>query len=52
MKHRVQLTLDNATFEYLRKLVDSGEAASLSHAVRRIVKEHRKLRQSRVGKKK
>jgi len=44
MKHRVQVTLDESTFRYLRSLVDSEEAASLSHAVRRIVKEYRRLR--------
>jgi hypothetical protein len=42
MKHRVQLTLDEATFRYLRQLVDSQEAASLSHAVRKIVHEYRR----------
>jgi hypothetical protein len=43
MKHRVQVTLDESTFRYLRGLVDSEEAASLSHAIRRIVKEYRRL---------
>jgi len=48
MKHRVQLTLDEETFRYLRSLVDSDEAASLSHAVRRIIKEYRRsLRKTR-----
>ena len=47
MKHRVQLTLDEETYRYLRRLVDSEEAASLSHAVRRIVKEYRRLPRTR-----
>jgi len=47
MKHRVQLTVDEETFRYLRRLVDSEEAASLSHAVRRIVKEYRKLKRAK-----
>lgn len=42
---RVQLTLDEKTLKHLRGLVESGECASLSHAVRRIVK-----RQMREGK--
>ncbi len=46
MKHRLQITLDEATFRYLRRLVESEEAASLSHAIRRIVKEHRRLHKS------
>jgi Arc/MetJ-type ribon-helix-helix transcriptional regulator len=34
---RVQLTLDERTMAYLRRLVKCGECASLSHAVRKIV---------------
>lgn len=34
---RVALTLDERTITYLRGLVKSGECASLSHAVRKIV---------------
>jgi Arc/MetJ-type ribon-helix-helix transcriptional regulator len=34
---RVQITLDEKTLAYLKSLVDSGECASLSHAVRKIV---------------
>jgi Arc/MetJ-type ribon-helix-helix transcriptional regulator len=49
MKHRVQVTLDESTFRYLRSLVDSEEAASLSHAIRRIVKEYRRLLRAREG---
>jgi len=49
MKHRVQVTLDEATFRYLKRQVDSGEAASLSHAIRRIVKEYRRLLRAREG---
>jgi len=47
MKHRVQLTLDEETFRYLRSLVGRDEAASMSHAVRRIVKEYRRLLRTR-----
>jgi len=46
VKHRVQLTLDETTYRYLRRLVDSEEAGSLSHAVRRIVREYRRLLRS------
>jgi len=34
---RVQITLDERTLAYLRRLVKCGECASLSHAVRKIV---------------
>ena len=34
---RVQLTLDQKSLDYLNSLVDSGECASLSHAVRRSI---------------
>lgn len=47
MKYRVQLTLDQETYRYLRRLVQTDEAASLSHAVRRVVKEYRRIVQSR-----
>jgi len=36
----VQLTLDEETITYLQSLVESGECASLSHAVRKIVAKH------------
>jgi Arc/MetJ-type ribon-helix-helix transcriptional regulator len=41
-KKRVQLTLDEKTVEYLDSLVESGEAASRSHAVRKIIKRRMK----------
>lgn len=34
---RVQITLNEASLAFLRGLVESGECASLSHAVRMIV---------------
>lgn len=34
---RVQLTLDEKSLAYLKRLVESGEAASLSHAARKII---------------
>jgi len=34
---RVQLTLDEKSLAYLKSVVESGECASLSHAVRRII---------------
>lgn len=37
---RVQLTLDEKGLAYLKSLVESGDAASLSHAVRRIIARH------------
>lgn len=44
---RVQLTLEERDLRYLRSLVKSSECASLSHAVRRIIKEYRQLRRDR-----
>ena len=37
---RVQLTLDEKSLAYLKSVVESGECASLSHAVRKIVARH------------
>jgi metal-responsive CopG/Arc/MetJ family transcriptional regulator len=34
---RVQLTLDEKSPAYLKSVVESGECASLSHTVRRII---------------
>jgi len=36
-KKRVQTSLDEKNLTYLKSLVESGEAASLSHAIRKIV---------------
>jgi Arc/MetJ-type ribon-helix-helix transcriptional regulator len=36
---RVQLTLDEKSLAYLKRLVESGDAASLSHAVRKIIRK-------------
>jgi len=46
---RVQLTLDEKTIAYLRRLVESGECASLSHAVRKIVGRHMREEEERIG---
>ena len=45
---RVQLTLDERTLAYLRRLVKSGECASLSHAVRKIVGHHMQEEEERI----
>jgi len=45
---RVQLTLNEKTIAYLRRLVESGECASLSHAVRKIVGRHMR-EEERIG---
>jgi len=39
---RVQITLDEKTLAYLRSLVESGECANLSHAIRKIVARYMK----------
>ena len=41
---RINLTISEKDLAYLRRLVESEEAASLSHAVRKIVKEYRRLK--------
>ena len=46
---RVQLTLDEKTIAYLRGLVESGECASLSHAVRKIVGHYMREAEKRAG---
>ena len=46
---RVQLTLDKETLAYLRDLVESGECASLSHAVRKIVRHHMREEEKHIG---
>jgi len=38
---RVNVTLSEEDLEYLKEMKRSGEAASLSHAIRKIVREHR-----------
>jgi len=40
---RVQLTLDEKGLRYLRRLVSTGECASLSHAIRRIIREYQRM---------
>ena len=41
---KVQITLDEESLKYLRSLVESGECKNVSHATRKIIKEHRKMR--------
>lgn len=46
---RVQLTLDERTLAYLRRMVQSGECASLSHAVRKIVGHYMREEEKHAG---
>jgi Arc/MetJ-type ribon-helix-helix transcriptional regulator len=39
---RVQVTLDEENLAYLKRLVRSGDSASLSHAIRKIIARVRK----------
>jgi len=43
---RIQLTIEEKDLAYLKRLVKRGEAASLSHAVRRIIKEYQRLKRN------
>ncbi|MDI6904028.1 MAG: hypothetical protein QMD13_00830 [Candidatus Bathyarchaeia archaeon] len=45
---RVQLTLDEKSLAYLKSLVESGDAASLSHAVRKIIAKHMREEKKRL----
>ena len=44
---RVQLTLDEKSMACLRSLVESGDAASLSHAARKIIAKYMKEEKAR-----
>jgi len=40
---RINLTINDDNYQFLRKMTDSGKAASLSHAVRLVIQDYRKL---------
>lgn len=40
---RINLTVDDDNYQFLKQMRDSGKAASLSHAVRLTIQEYRKL---------
>lgn len=40
---RINLTINDDNYQFLKQMKDSGKAASLSHAVRMAIKEYRKL---------
>lgn len=40
---RINLTVDNDNYQFLKQMKDSGKAASLSHAVRLAIQEYRRL---------
>lgn len=42
------MTLDEETLTYLKGLVESGDCASLSHAVRRIIKRQMREEEKRL----
>jgi len=41
---RINLTISEKDLRYLRVLVKSGEASSVSHAVRKIIREYQRLK--------
>jgi predicted CopG family antitoxin len=49
--HRINLTINDDNYEFLKQMKDSGKAASLSHAVRLAIKEYRMLYEERAAKK-
>lgn len=42
MMHRINLTVNDDNFKFLKQMKDSGKAASISHAVRIAIQEYRK----------
>jgi predicted CopG family antitoxin len=44
---RVNLTITDDNYQFLRQMKDSGTAASLSHAVRLAIQEYRKMYEKR-----
>jgi predicted CopG family antitoxin len=40
---RINLTVNDDNYQFLKHMKDSGKAASLSHAVRLAIKEYRRL---------
>jgi predicted CopG family antitoxin len=50
---RINLTINDDNYQFLKLMKDSGKAASLSHAVRLAIQEYRRLHEkSEAGKKK
>lgn len=50
--HRINLTVNDENFKFLKQMKDSGKAASISHAVRITIQEYRKslMKEKRIGK--
>lgn len=44
---RINLTINDDNYQFLKQLKDSGKAASLSHAVRLAIQEYRRLHEKR-----
>ena len=40
--HRINLTVDDEHYKFLKQMKDSGKAASISHGVRIAIQEYRK----------
>jgi predicted CopG family antitoxin len=40
---RINLTINNDSYKFLKQMKDSGRAASLSHAVRLAIQEYRRM---------
>ncbi|AFU57624.1 hypothetical protein Ngar_c06810 [Candidatus Nitrososphaera gargensis Ga9.2] len=40
---RINLTVNDDNYQFLKDMKDSGKAASLSHAVRLVIQEYRRL---------
>jgi hypothetical protein len=50
--HRINLTVNDDNFKFLKQMKDSGMAASISHAARIAIQEYRKslMKEKRIGK--
>lgn len=44
---RINLTVSDDNYQFLRRMKDSGRAASLSHAARLAIQEYRRLLQEK-----
>ncbi|HXG05751.1 MAG TPA: hypothetical protein VNI77_00305 [Nitrososphaera sp.] len=49
---RINLTINDDNYQFLKQMKDSGKAASLSHAVRLAIKEYRRLHEKAGARKK
>jgi predicted CopG family antitoxin len=48
---RINLTINDDSYQFLKQMKDAGRVASLSHAVRLIIQEYRKqYEKTRAGK--